>query len=114
MFVARFYLENAQNGKQIRENYEQVNKATFIDLQNNAYQKLIEEIWEIDQDDLINNIKNSLINSNTKILNNFKYEKKKYIKILQDKIYQEFYTKENLEKEINYIYNNGLKSLDAN
>ena len=114
LVVARLYLENAQNGKQIRENYEQVNKATFIDLQNNAYQKLIEEIWEIDQDDLINNIKDSLINSNTKILNNFKYEKQKYINILQDKIYKEFYTKEDLEKEINYIYNNGLKSLDAN
>ena len=114
IIVARFYLENAQNGKQIRDNYEQVNKATFIDLQNSAYQNLIEDIWEIDQDELINNIKNTLIKSNEKILNNFKYEKEKYINILQEKIYQEYYTKEDLEKEINTIYSNGLKKLDIN
>ena len=116
LIVARFYLENAQNGKEIKDNYEQVNKSTFIDLQNDAYQQLIEDIWEIDQDDLINNIKISLINSNTKILNNFKYEKEKYINILQNKILEayNYKTKEDLEKEINNIYNNGLKNLDAN
>ena len=114
IIVARFYLENAQNGKQIKENYEQVNKATFIDLQNDAYQNLIEEIWEIDQDELIKNIKNTLIESNEKILNNFKYEKEKYITILQNKIYEEYYKKEDLEKEINTIYSNGLKKLDIN
>ena len=114
IIVARFYLENAQNGKQIKENYEQVNKATFIDLQNDAYQNLIEEIWEIDQDELIKNIKNTLIESNEKILNNFKYEKEKYITILQNKVYEEYYKKEDLEKEINTIYSNGLKKLDIN
>ena len=46
IIVARFYLENAQNGKQTKENYEQINKATFIDLQNNVYQNLIEDIGE--------------------------------------------------------------------
>ena len=123
IIVARFYLENAQNGKQIKENYEQVNKATFIDLQNDVYQKLIEDIWEIDQDDLIRNIKNILINSNEKILNNFKYEKEKYINILENKIYEEYdfdmkdnelTGKEKLEKEIDIIYSNGLKCLDSN
>ena len=123
IIVARFYLENAQNGKQIKDNYEQINKATFIDLQNDVYQKLIEDIWEIDQDDLIKNIKSILINSNEKILNNFKYEKEKYINILEKKIYDEYSFgiednhitgKEKLEKGINTIYSNGLKSLDLN
>ena len=114
LFVSRFYLENAQNGKQIKEIYDSVNKATFIDLQKDEYQKLIEEIWEIEQDEFINNIKNVLTNSNEEILNNFKYEKEEYIKKLQDKVYKEFYTKEDLEKEINLIYSNGLKILDSN
>ena len=78
IIVARFYLENAQNGKQTKENYEQINKATFIDLQNNVYQQLIDKTWEIEKDELIKNIKTSLINSNENILNNFKYEKEKY------------------------------------
>ena len=114
LIVARFYLENAQNGKQIKENYEPVNKATFIDLQNDVYQNLINKIWEIDQKELINNIKSVLINSNEQLSNNFKYEKEKYINILQEKIYNEYYTKEDLDKKINEIYTNGIKNLDEN
>ena len=114
LVVARYYLENAQNGKQIKEIYDQISKATFIDLQNNVYQQLIDKTWEIEKDELIKNIKTSLINSNENILNNFKYEKEKYINILQSKIYQEYYSKEDLEKEINTIYSNGLKSINEN
>jgi hypothetical protein len=114
LVVARYYLENAQNGKQIKEIYDQISKATFIDLQNNVYQQLIDKTWEIEKDELIKNIKTSLINSNENILNNFKYEKEKYINILQNKIYQEYYSKEDLEKEINTIYSNGLKSINEN
>ena len=107
-------MENAQNGKQIKENYEPVNKATFIDLLFDVYQDLIDKIWEMDQNELINNIKNVLKNSNEKLSNNFKYEKEKYINILQEKIYNEYYTKEDLDKEINKIYSNGVKNLDEN
>ena len=114
LIIARFYLENAQNGKQIQINYDQINKAKFIDLQNEVYQKLIDDIWEIDQDELIKNIKNSLIESNENLLNNFKYEKEKYINILGNKIYKEYYSKENLEKEINNIYSCGLKNTNEN
>ena len=114
LIVARFYLENAQNGKQIKENYDEISKATFIDLQYDVYQQLIDETWEIEQDELVKNINASLINSNENILNNFKYEKEKYINILQDKIYQQYYTKEDLETEINTIYSNDLKTLDGN
>ena len=114
LIVAKLYLENAQNGKQIKENYDQINKATFIDLQNEVYKNLIDEVWDIEQDELIKNIKISLIESNENLLNNFKYEKEKYIDILQNKIYSEYYTKENLAKEIKAIYSNGLKTIDEN
>ena len=114
LIIARFYLENAQNGKQIKENYECVNEATFIDFHYNFYQDLIDKIFEIEQDELINNIKNILINSNENLSNAFKYEKEKYINILKEKIYSEYYTKEELDKQINEIYTNGLNNLDKN
>ena len=81
--ASRFYLENAENGKQIKENYESVNKDIFIDLKNNIYKNIIAENMEIEQNELINYIINSIknekdINFNVKniikqkIINNFK------------------------------------------
>ena len=78
--IARFYLENAENGKQIKENYESVNKDIFIDLRNDFYKNIIAENMEIEQNELINYIINNekVIKINAKntlkqkILNNFK------------------------------------------
>ena len=116
LIVAKFYLENAQIGKHIKETYDQVNKATFIDFQNDVFQQLIDDIWEIEQDELIKNINISLTNSNENLLNNFELEKENYINILRNKIYSEYEynSKEDLEKDINNIYANGLKSLNIN
>ena len=111
--IAKFFIENAQNGKQIKEINEPINKATFTDLQTGVYQKLIEETFQIEKEELIRNIKNSLKESNEKLVKSYKYEKDKYSSIIQNKIYKEFYTKENLEKKITDLYNNGLKDLDA-
>ena len=60
LIVSRFYLENSQNGKQILDNYEPVNQATFIDLQKDVCKQLFQKFWEINQDEFINNIKNIL------------------------------------------------------
>jgi hypothetical protein len=68
----------------------------------------------LDQDELIKNLNNSLINSNEELTKKFKYEKEKIISILENKIYKEYYTKEELEKQIETIYTNGLKNLDTN
>ena len=110
--ISKFFIENAQNGKQIKEINEPINKATFTDLRNDVYQNLIEETFEIEKDGLIKNIKNSLIEFNEKLVQSFKYEKDKYSTIIQNKIYSEYYTKENLEKVIINLYNDGLKDLD--
>ena len=83
-------MENSINGKQIKDNYEMVNKATFVDLQTNEYEKLIDDIWQIDRADLINNIIFTLKKFNETNNNNFKFEKEKYIELLQNKLYEEF------------------------
>ena len=112
LWISRFYLENSQNGMQIKDIYDSIDNSTFIGMQKEAYEQLIESNFNIYPDNLIKNIKNTLLNSNEKILNNFNYENKKYIDILQNKIYNELYTKENLTKEIKIIFDNGLLSLN--
>ena len=112
--VARFYLENAQNGKQINENYESVNKNILIELKNDNFIDIMNNNLEIEQYNSINVILNYLNNSNYRILNDFKYEIENYKKILTNKIYKEFFTKEDLIKQINLIYSNGINNLDNN
>jgi len=48
-----FCLENLVNGKQIIDLYGSINKGTFIEFQNDAYQTLFDEILEIDNVDFI-------------------------------------------------------------
>ena len=112
--ISRFYLENILYEKQIKEIYEPIYSRSFIDLHNDLFDDLIKEILEIDQEELIQQIKNYLIQTNSLIKENFEIEKVKYENILQNKIYKEFYTKENLESKINNLYSNGLKNLDIN
>ena len=91
-----------------------VNKATFIDLQTDVYQQLIDDIWKIDRDELIKNILNALIELNEINNNNFKYENQKYIEILQNKLYEEFETKENLIQKINSFFSKGINKFNEN
>ena len=114
LIAAKFYLENSINGKQIKDNYDMVNKATFIDLQTDVYQQLIDDIWKIDRDELIKNILNALIELNEINNNNFKYENQKYIEILQNKLYEEFETKENLIQKINSFFSKGINKFNEN
>jgi hypothetical protein len=103
--MTKFYLEYFLNGKEIKEIYESVNKDTFVVLHGDIFKESIKENMEIDQDELIKGIKSYIVNSNNLIMVNFKSEKEKYENILKNKIYKEFYTRENLEKKlIQYIH----------
>ena len=114
LIAAKFYLENSINGKQIKENYDMINKVSFIDLQTDVYQKLIDDIWKIDRDELIKNIMNTLAKSNETNNNRFKYENEKYMEILQNKLYEEFYTNDELITKINSFFLNGINNCDQN
>ena len=110
--IAKFLIENSQSGKQIKEINEPINKDRLIELQNDVYQNFIEENIEIDKDELIKNILNYIKEFNEKIFQSYKFEKDKYSTLISNTIYKSLYSKENLEKIINYLYNNGLKELD--
>ena len=110
--LARFYLENAQNGKQIKNIYEPINDGLFIDLQEDNYQDLIGSIMEIDKDEFIKNVNNAIKESNDYINEYFKYEKEKYLNLIEENIYNEFYSKDSLDVLINSFYADGLNILD--
>jgi len=112
--LSRFYLENAQCGKQIKNIYEPINEGLFIDLQEDSYQNLIDSIMEIDQDEFIKNVNNAIKDSNEYINQYFKYEKEKYLNIIEENIYNEFYSKESLDNLINSFYTEGLNDLENN
>ena len=114
VILSKIYLDNLINEKPMKDIYDTANKDSFIDLQSDVYKYLIQGILEINQDELIQNIKNYLVVSNNLINEDFKKEKEKYDNILKNKIYNEFYTKDNLENIINNIYSNGLVNLDTN
>ena len=111
LMAAKFYLENSINGKHVKKLYSSINtdsSTTFVDLQRNVYEKLIDDVWNVDKGGLVININNTLIELNEKHNNDFKYEKADYIKILEDKLFSEFYTKENLDKKIISFYNEAI------
>ena len=110
--VEKYLLENSINGKQIKENYEMINQATFIDFQTNEFNKLTDNILKIDRDEFIKNILNTLNELNEKNLERFNYEYQNYSKILRNKLYDEFFTEENLIKNINSLYSKGLNNFN--
>ena len=110
--VEKYLLENSINGKQIKENYEMINQATFIDLQTNEFNKLTDNILKIDRDEFIKNVLNTLKELNEKNLERFNYEYQNYSKILRNKLYDEFFTEENLIKNINSLYSKGLNNFN--
>ena len=114
LMAARYYLENSINGKQIKDNYDMINKATFVDLQTSVYKRLIDDIWNIDRDEFIKSVINTLNILNENNNNNFQYEKEKYYEILENKLYTEFYTKDNLVQNINSYFIKGLNMSNIN
>ena len=115
LIVAKFYLENSINAKQINDIYNRIYLTNFIDFQNNEFFKLIDKAWNVDKDGMINNILNTLKEINESNNNQFKYEKEKYINILENKLYNEFYTKKDLDDKITSLFEKGiLKFTDNN
>ena len=112
--TSKFYLEKIINEKQIKDIYDVINKANFIDLQNNVYYNLIKNIWKNDKDGMNKNLISTLKYINENNINEYNIEKEKYIKILNDKLNKEFKTTKNIEERINSIFSNGLIDVNEN
>ena len=109
----KIYIENLNFEKESDNIFDIINKGTFLDLKNNVYKDLIENNMKVDIDELINNIKTKLKESNESLGQKFKKEEEKYSNILKNKIYEEFFTPQELKNKINLIYSNGLNSIDS-
>lgn len=55
-FINRFYLENSEIGKQIKEYYKEIEQRDFIKLKRDIYLNLIEDNLIFDQKEFINKI----------------------------------------------------------
>ena len=115
LIASKYYLENSINENQINENYDAINKATFIDLQTDAYQSLIKSIIKIEPEELIQNLLISLKNLNENNNKTFNYQMEEYINLIKLKLYEKFkITEEGLNGEINSLYTNGLNNFNVN
>ena len=69
---------------------------------------MIDKAWNVNKNRIINNILNNLKKINENNNNQFKYEKEKYINILENKLYNEFYTKKDLDDKITSLFEKGI------
>ena len=108
---SRFYLENSESGRQIKELYEQIDEKVFVYLNLAKFNDILDENWIFDQDQFIKDLKDMLYNSNLEIQKELKTEEEKYISSLEELITKD-YTKDEISIKINKDYKNGIKSLD--
>jgi len=110
--AARFYLQNSENGKQIKELYEQIDEKVFVYLNLEKFKDILDENWIFDQDEFIKDLKDILYNSNLEIQKELKIEKEKYFNMAEEVITKNSYTKEEISIKINKDYKAGIKSLE--
>lgn len=101
-------MENNINKGKIEQIYDVINEDNFIDLKNEVYYKKLNYFWRNENDYLVKTIQIYIIELNINNKNNFNMELEIYKKIIQEKFNNDFYTKENLEKKIDSIFNEGL------
>ena len=109
----KMYIENLNFKKESDDIFDTINKGTFLDFKNNVFKDLIENNVKIEIDELINNIKSNIKQSNENLFEKFKNEEEKYSNILKNRIYEEFFTPQELKNKINLINSNGLNSIDS-
>ena len=114
-FINRFYLENSEIGKQIKEYYNEIDDRKFIKLKEDVFINMVKENLKIifDKNEFINRIESLLINSNKKIENSFSNEKKDYISDLESLI-SPYFTKDIIIEEINRLYKSEVKEMEQN
>jgi hypothetical protein len=110
---SRFYLGNSENGRQIEELYEQINKKVFVYLNLEKFKELLIENWIFDQDEFIRSLKELLYNSDLEVKKELNTEKQKYINSLEKEI-TKTYNKDEIAKKINELYVNEIIDLNAN
>lgn len=112
LIIAKFYLENIINKNHINNIYDEINNG-IINVPNNAVYNSTITTWNVYINELIRNLYNSLNALNINIEINFNNELKKYKIVLKDKIYNEFFVKENFEEKLNSSFINEYSNINS-
>ena len=113
--ACRFYLENSINDLHIQEYFAPIDEkdSMFIYLNTNKFLELLSDNRIFDQDDFINQLNNTIYDSNLEIENDFLIQKKDYSEILENEIIKYGYSKENISQKINDKYRTQIKEIDG-
>ena len=111
--LTNMYLENNINKKLINDIYDNINHVKYIDLQSDVYHNMINDVWKNEKEELNKNFQFTINEINNYNKNEFNEELEQYQKLLQNKIYKEFYPSKNLEEKINSMFSNGIKKEDG-
>ena len=112
--TARYYLENIECGKQIKNLYNLVfnkNKIDFIILKEDGFKDIISNNWVLNFDELTNDLEVKLYNLRKEINEEFKIYKNNYVNILENEL-NYFLTKEGIIEKTNELYNDGIKIIN--
>ena len=104
---ARFYLENSENGKQIKEFYEPIDNKLFFYLNLEKFKNLIIKNWIFDQDDFIKQLNLTLYNINLETSKEFMTIRENYTSFLEKQI-TKYFTKESIVERINKLYETSI------
>ena len=110
---AKFYSANSENGRQIEELYEQIDKKVFVHLNLEKFKEMLIDNWIFDQDEFIRSLKELLYNSDLEVKKELNTEKEKYFKSLENEI-TKTYRKDDIAKKINELYINEINELEEN
>ena len=111
-YIARYYLENSANGKQINEFFGEIENANFVDLEINLFKDTLSKNWKFDTKNFIKLLEDTLAKNNIEISNELSTEKEIYKKNLEKEITkEELFIKDNMREKINSLYKEGIKEL---
>ena len=111
--IARFYLENKENGKQIEEFYDPINHEIFVDLHLETFKDIMISNWIFDQDDFINRLNQTLFETTNEINHEVTIQKENYKDVLENEV-EKYFVDDSIENTINKLYLSAINDFTNN
>ena len=108
---AKYYLENSNNAKQIEDFYNIIYNNNYEVLDQEKFKEIINENFEFDKNEFINQLNILLYNLNLENEKEFFDLKNEYFELFEDDFYKYFINEneEGILDKINNLYNNEFK-----
>ena len=111
-YIARYYLENSENGRQNNEFFKEIDNNNFIYLKTDNFKTLLTNNWIFDEKNFIKSLNDTMTENNQEISNELATKIKGYRKNLEDEITKHnSFTKDNIRITINNLYKEAIKDL---